>query len=175
MAKKYLILPSQKNQVLEAVLQAGLDPADFEWLELHKDLDQPSEGLVALLRHVPTDYEFEFDMRSERLLACFSPSPERPSHTQQVESWGSMRAMVQIWLQSLKHEYETPDMWAEFAHAAEVSADEANGERLHGDDPVQSVHPVAMAHFKNWEKRQSEAKRRRANAKKEFLFRVQGF
>lgn len=176
MAKRYLILPSQKNQVLEAVLHEGMNPAEFEWLEVLEDAESPFEGVVSLLIHTPTESEFEFDMRSQTMLALFAPGANRPRHAQQVDDWDGMYSQVQSWLQALRNEYECPDMWAEFAEAVATSerAETPESEAVE-DDELSHVHPVAMAHFKNWEKRQSEAKRRRAATKKEFLFRVQGF
>ncbi len=112
--KKLLLMRSQRNDVLKAVEQHGLIPSDFRWGEL-KEGRVPmvaDPAYISAIVHLPTQYRFVFDMRSDPYWATFTPGRESPEQHEGCKSWGTMLGLVNEWASNLKREVDAPDLWA---------------------------------------------------------------
>ncbi len=106
---KHLILKTQKNVVLEAILQNGLDPSEFQWIECNST---NTAGLqVSELIHKNTRYYFIFDFLEDRHWTEYSPGPDSQVHRQYPGNWDQLYRHVLQWLNSLRQEIEAPDLW----------------------------------------------------------------
>lgn len=114
--KKYLLMPSRRNQALEEISKAGLNPVDFEWTEAHEERvpTVADAGIISVLVHRPTGYSFSFDLRGQLFSVRFSPGQDAP---QRIEICVSLPQVMSFfifeWLPSLKREFEAPDLWEE--------------------------------------------------------------
>jgi hypothetical protein len=106
---EHRLLNSQRNEVFVAIQSVGFDPAVFRW---EKVRSQNTAGLdVPRLIHVPSGSFFVFDLINKTPCCQFSPG----DHTYVEEAfhlgWYSLLQQVDTWLQYLKHEVESPDLW----------------------------------------------------------------
>jgi hypothetical protein len=103
------LMRPQKNQVFEAIREAGFDPGDFFWDE--DDVE---------LAHTPSDYYFKFGFAAGTSAVEFTPGENRPIQGAFAPSWQQQLALVPRWLELLRMEWETPDLWAELEREREV-------------------------------------------------------
>ena len=93
----------QKNEVFDAVQEAGLSPEEFDW-----DLDDDE----STLRHRPSGAYFVFrgvaGAYVSRYVAGDSPAEERSGLSQY-----RLMEQVKLWLFNLKQDINTPDLWAQ--------------------------------------------------------------
>jgi hypothetical protein len=106
-----LILKSQANEVLEAIQAAGLQPADFLWVKRSsKHLTQVDISVIA---HSPTNYFYAFDFAQKGThWSSFSPGAEATIEEHHPGGWREQMHYVRGWLNNLKREVDTPDLWA---------------------------------------------------------------
>lgn len=116
--KKFLVLKSQRNQVLEEVKTFHLDPSQFKWTE--QELEHvpmcADEAIVSRLVHTPTGYYFQFDMRgAPSWWATYSPGDQSPEEHLACSDWDNdmFRRRFRDWLKYLKREVESSDLWAD--------------------------------------------------------------
>ena len=112
--RELFLLRRQKNAILEAIQQAGLNPLDFEWREPISEYN--AELIVSELhmKHLPGGpyYFFQFDYKSGKPFSRFSPGEDHMEESRVADSWSTRLSHVKTWLSSLKQEVESPDLWA---------------------------------------------------------------
>ena len=72
--RKNLILPSQKNELYQAIAKAQLDPSEFEWRE--RPSVNTRDLIVSVLIHRPTDFYYLFDFQHDKHWTERSPGAE---------------------------------------------------------------------------------------------------
>ena len=121
--KDFILLTTQKNDVLQAIRVAGLNPKDFHW-EQHNS-SGTKNAIVSVLTHTPTGYYYRFDMREGGTFAEFSPGRDSRIEHQYPGNWVLQFSYARGWIANLKREIEAPDLWAsatEEAGFVELSA-----------------------------------------------------
>jgi hypothetical protein len=122
---EHFLLRSQRNAVLRAIQEAGLNPAEFGWDTIYGDGTMISAS-VPLLTHRPTQsfYAFDYDAGRENHHAVYVPGAGRAQERIVAGDWTLQLAHVARWLENLKREYEAPDLWGELGRQREVVAGE---------------------------------------------------
>jgi hypothetical protein len=119
----------QRNSVLEAILDEGLSPADFQWLEQLTEVSQHGKPpfLVQALLHEPTraGFAFDLDMSYRHHYAVFYPGREGPTELINAGDWQTELSYVRVWLPLVKELHETPDLWAELEQQRDLMIGEA--------------------------------------------------
>ncbi len=72
--RKNLVLRSQKKELYQAIVNVGLNPSEFEWVE--RESMHTKNLLVSALIHRPTDYYYLFDFHREKHWMERSPGVE---------------------------------------------------------------------------------------------------
>ena len=100
------LLQTQKNQVYEAIEDAGLSPSMFRF----NDPIDP-DG-TTYLRFKKSDYRFDFaNSRDGGHFARYLPGYDTPYEDQSAGTWTSQLVNVRRWLGYLMRELEAPDKW----------------------------------------------------------------
>jgi hypothetical protein len=109
--KKYTLLRSQKRRVYEILREAGLEPAEFSWLQ------ETIAGslIVSRLDYRYGDYYFQFSSyeMSSWCLAC--PGTFRSMDYSYPKTWEQQEQILAQWAKVLKTELESSDPWEEVA------------------------------------------------------------
>ena len=116
MKDAYDLMKTQRNEVLDVLRDAELNPDEFAWtkITLEEIPMGADKGIVSCLVHRPTDYRFEFDVRHKRQFwGKFSPGRESRQDYEEIYSWEAMLGVVGIWALCLKRELDAPDLWNE--------------------------------------------------------------
>lgn len=119
---------TQRNDVLLAIRDSGLNPEDFEWHETETVVNQIGLGrapyMVEALFHLPTGYGFCFDIdiRRGHHYAVYRPGPQGPSFQINAGDWRNEVGYVLEWLENVRREFEAPDLWAELRNQRELEA-----------------------------------------------------
>ena len=106
-------------------------PADFQWVEEHTRANILSSGAppyrVQALLHEPTDGAFAFDLDTTygHHYAIFHPGRDWPTEKINAGNWSTELGYVRVWLDLVREEYETPDLWAELGQQRDVMIGEA--------------------------------------------------
>jgi hypothetical protein len=107
-------MKTQQNQVLEAIVRAGLDPRDFSWDERGSKYLRFTPS-VSRLNHSGGYYfifdSAEGDYRSSRY-SIFSPGSEFREQVEGALTWEDQLRHVAHWLNYLRREIRTPSLWA---------------------------------------------------------------
>lgn len=108
------LLTSQKNQLLEIIRDDQLDPFNFEWKDRRVRYPGYSTGtyIIPTLEFKGTDYFYGFDKRDDGHEARFSPGQDTYTEHVLAGSWENQIYHFHLWLQHLKREIHSPDMWA---------------------------------------------------------------
>jgi hypothetical protein len=113
----------KKNEIFEAIQEAGLDPRDF-------DLE---------------DGDVEVRIKPKWSKSCFiiggDPAPyvghsvvgDGPDWSFKEYSWQSLIRRISRWLEDVKRDLETPDLWVELQREAELLG--ANFDDVTGNTP----------------------------------------
>ena len=112
------LLKSQRNEILALIRNAGLDPLNFEWVDVNssRSTDAFLHGdAVSKLCYRDSGFYFIYDFQKGSQFAEFSPGRDRLVEKQYPGSWPSQRNYTDIWLSCLKRELTEPDMWAQLA------------------------------------------------------------
>src|ERR1700740_1811540 len=110
------LLKSQANVLFKAIQDAGLEPADFEW----QDTTSPISMVVfSRLVHTSSDYYFTFN-NYYGFQSSWTPGMETLSESKEFRDWESQVSAFKFWLEYLKRETESPDLWAAVSEGAEV-------------------------------------------------------
>lgn len=115
--QKYLILQSQKNSILESIVNLGLNASDFEWREQESNY---TKAIISVLIHRPTNYYFSFEIQQGKHFAEFSPGETLAIERSFTGSWSYQWAYLDSWLIFLKRELESPDLWSAIAQESEL-------------------------------------------------------
>jgi hypothetical protein len=127
-AEYYTTPKDQKNEVLRAIVDAGLSTSDFRWVETRTSATQIGLGgdelRVDTLMHEPTGYMFAFDVNlnkrhSPALYANMDPGRDGPPELINAGGWEETMRLVRIWVERIKKIHEEPDLWAIFAEGSE--------------------------------------------------------
>jgi hypothetical protein len=126
------LLTTQRNDVLAAITDSGLNPVEFEWGEVMSDVTPgifESSYTVQSLLHVPTGAAFVFDIDSSRAdhYAIFYPGTQGPTEKINAGEWHIELGYVQRWLTHVKREHDAPDLWAEIQQRRELIAGDPTG------------------------------------------------
>src|SRR5690349_3753795 len=110
MADRRLTKP-QLKELYESTVKMELDPAGFDVAEV-----VGVEGnLVHEFQHPATRAFFRFDWRvrygSSGMELEWWPLLEGRTHTHKPGDWNAASKVFQIWLELVKHEVATPDVW----------------------------------------------------------------
>jgi hypothetical protein len=101
----------QKNEVLEILRNAGLDPSQFSWEQRYYSSGK-YQGPAELLVHGSSGFFFEFSLRDgSRHFARMSPGPEASQDSAYPGSWELQRGYVERWAADVRAELEAPDLW----------------------------------------------------------------
>ena len=121
MSRRYELLRTQSNEVLEALVSADLLPNDFDW-EIVASLVQ-HDALVPRVFHSEMRLFFRFDVQgSGRYYLTFSPGQERgEERVEDVASWRTVMDHVCAWARRVKREVDAPDFWAEATKERQLS------------------------------------------------------
>lgn len=105
------LLKSQKNDVFRTLQAAGLEPANFSWIDKSK---VPNTGrAVPKLEYLDGGYYFQFDMLHGDHSCTFSPGIEKIIYRERTVNWQNQMSCVADWIHCLKRETEAPDLWQE--------------------------------------------------------------
>lgn len=110
------LLNSQRNEVHDAIVEAGFDPSEFQWGEWSSST-QSGIGMVPAIFHTPTGFRAVFDYRRHSLygdngrVLSVIPGRENPVENGVYQSWSSELAGVREWLADAKREISEPDLW----------------------------------------------------------------
>ncbi len=108
---KRILLKSQKNLIHGMILDKGLDPRDFEWVETFSDLDP--EKIISRLINRHSDFFYSFEMRGESHFAIFSPACQSYIGTDYPGTWDAQQRCFLNWLDLLLKEKSEPDLWSQ--------------------------------------------------------------
>ena len=100
----------RRNQVFEAIEEAGLSPEEFVW-------DHSADK--STLRHRPTGAYFVFGGTPGSYDSSYL-APEAPVEERTEQSHYALMQQVGFWLSALKLDIGTPDLWAELRGEAEL-------------------------------------------------------
>lgn len=120
------LLTSQKNELLQRIKNAGLNPAEFQWkVENPQDLYGYQKEIGLRLVHTPTAYYCSFidvkKLPTDRMMdygrrdgphgVHFSPHSDYVEGGNTGIKWSDVLHGFDIWVSALKREYEAPDLW----------------------------------------------------------------
>lgn len=112
--QEHKLLRSQRNDIFIAIQETDLQPSTFLW----ETVPSLHEGNVAVPRliHEPSGGYYHFDLISNRHWCQYSPGNEILIESQYPGDWGNQLIyFTNSWLQYLKREFETPDLWTTIA------------------------------------------------------------
>ena len=98
----------QRNELFEIVADRGFDPLEF-------DLDHTETHLT--LFHRPSGGRFHIELSRMGLTASPKVGDENPSATI-VKGYHVVAGMVREWLEAVRYDQETPELWAQLDRAA---------------------------------------------------------
>ena len=113
---EFLLLTTQKNDVLEAIQRQGFAPDEFDWDKVGLQGDMMADdGLVSVLRHKSSGYRFFFDMRRENVFwATYRPGLQSPQEHIEAPAWPYMLELVKKWAANVRREVGAPDLWGQW-------------------------------------------------------------
>ncbi|MFZ2512830.1 MAG: hypothetical protein WAW63_00035 [Candidatus Saccharimonadales bacterium] len=111
------LLNSQKNQVYDAIIEAGFEPNEFEWGEASSSTES-GMGMVPALFHRPSGYKAVFDYSKHNLygnngrVLSVWPGEASPAEYALYDNWPEELSGVSFWLANIKREINQPDLWS---------------------------------------------------------------
>lgn len=108
------LLRSQANEAFTLLKKQGLIPSEFEWraTSIPQGVDEsPNPVLV----HGSSGHFFEFgcDENDGERYARYSPGKELRENAEfKLRGWAQQLGVFSLWLNYMKREIETPDLWA---------------------------------------------------------------
>jgi hypothetical protein len=111
------LLQSQKNDVLDAILNAGLDPAEFTW----SDEREPMQNLCSRITHKPSGFSAGFTVDqmayTTMLVGQFSPGEHFRFERYDASDWQMLLVHTINWALRLANELRQPDRWSIYTDA----------------------------------------------------------
>jgi hypothetical protein len=107
----------KKNQIFEAIQNAGLDPKEF---------DLNNDDAEARLKHKWSKSYFIIGGDAGKYVGSYAAG-DTPEWPYEVYSWEPLMKRISSWLEEVKRDIETPDLWDELQREAEllgIGADE---------------------------------------------------
>jgi hypothetical protein len=111
------LLPKwKKNQIFEAIQNTGLDPKEFDLKDADAEvrIKHKWSGSYFIIGGDPGHYVGRYVIG------------DGSDWRYEVHSWESVMPRVSSWLQEVKRDLETPDLWAELQRDAELLRDTSN-------------------------------------------------
>lgn len=144
MTRRMAVLKSQKDQIYLDITNAGLDPSEFQWVEVQSTTRK--ETVVSKLIHKATDFYFLFDHGPDSPYGSHlferAPAPGMPLDRQYSGGWELVKRGFAEWLATLKLELEAPDYWSNLAGQAALAG--LAGANLEGNEPFSSQDREAL-------------------------------
>ena len=137
------LIGSQRNDVLAAITQHGLEPSSFRWADVESGDDFNGFRLVSRVTHTPTGYYAQFDYLDSHGLPYFEFSPgrgvraERYTPDSPLFTWHQHILEVGAWVARLKVEIDAPDLWAWIDQPQLLSAPDAERDTFTAEQVVQ--------------------------------------
>lgn len=100
----------QRNEIFEAIQAVGLDPKEF-------DLDD--DGAEVRIKHLLSESGFIIGGDPGHYEG-HSVVGDAPAWPYDAYSWQGLMQRVGRWLEEVKRDFETPDLWAELQREAEL-------------------------------------------------------
>jgi hypothetical protein len=100
----------KKNEIIEAIQTAGLDPREFD---LGEDENE------AWIKHKPSNASFTISGDPSKYVGQYVSGDSQPWPYEKY-SWYGVMTSFSFWLYDVKRDLETPDLWAEFQNEAEL-------------------------------------------------------
>ena len=123
---EFLVMKSQRNDVLGILQETGLDCTELQWAQTTPEtgFGGRREDTVSMLRHEPTGYHFVFDVRnrSGSNWAIYRPGIDTPKAMEACGNWKDVLDHVSEWAQSLKRELDAPDLWSTLSRSKVLPA-----------------------------------------------------
>lgn len=94
--KKRVLMDSQKIEIQKTLLDHGLPPSLFRWLETPSDLDP--DIIVSRLVCLQNHFFFSFEIKNEFHFSIFSPAPKSHIGTDFPETWDAQLLCFSRWL-----------------------------------------------------------------------------
>ncbi len=123
---KRILLNSQINDILKYIDNAGLNHNDFQWLVKNSSISPYWE--VPTLIHKPTGYYFKFDTKQGNLVSEYFPNKAGVVYTQTWPIWDPQFNDFIIWLDLLKNELGTPNLWETILSEERLFGDVSEGD-----------------------------------------------
>ena len=119
-----MLLTSQRNTLLQLLLQQNFSRSDFEWGET----DSYNNGTAPELRHIQTGFCFAIDRvdyanGESGFRVHLSPGKEVRFESYDAGSWAGVLPRFQLWLSYIKRETELPDLWEGLATDTQLVQD----------------------------------------------------
>jgi hypothetical protein len=108
-----------RNDIIEATQAAGLDPRQF---------DLSDSGTEARWKHRWSASCFIIGGRAGHYVGQYVVGDSPAAWPYEVYSWDAVKERVTLWLRHVKLDLDTPDLWAELQHEAELLGGSSNKE-----------------------------------------------
>jgi hypothetical protein len=102
----------KKNQIFETIEAVGLDPKEF---------DLEDDGVEVRIKHKRSESCFILGGDPAHYLGR-SVAGDAPAPPFEVYSWQSVILRIRSWLENVKRDLETPDLWVELQRKAKLLA-----------------------------------------------------
>ena len=117
-----LILKSQATQIYNLIKDRGFQNTEFYW---DRRLSSWGAMKVSVIIHKPTNYYYVFDLthidRSDSHACEFSPGNNVLVEKQSMGGWDYQTYYFSAWLEYLRREVETPDLWSAISQEENLS------------------------------------------------------
>ena len=105
-----ILLKSQRNEILALILEQGLDPSLFSWVNVPSELNP--EYTVSQILYKQSNFFYSFEMEGEVHSAIFAPAEESYLGSDYPGTWEKQKKAFSKWLDYLKKEEGEPDLWS---------------------------------------------------------------
>ena len=110
------LLVSQKNDILDIIINERLNPNDFNFKVELLSIDEA----ITYLYYKETNYHFTFRYQVGYFYTTFSPGENCLEESSRSGGWKLFLTKVKRWLQCLKREINTFDRWETFNQLRQV-------------------------------------------------------
>ncbi len=115
---QYILLTSQRNEILELIKETKLDPFNFKWTEVLSKFTTDDSSVpvtVSQILYQGTSFYFTFDLNTRQHYTFYSPAEDKLHDSEFPGSWEGQLQYFRKWLHYLQREVGQPDMWEELA------------------------------------------------------------
>ena len=115
------LLQSQKNELLQIIKRAQMNPSDFTWRKVESSFEADDFGSpqrAPSLVYLNTLFYYTFDLKGGKHCALFSPGKEFAQEQQYPGNWEWQLKYFETWLSYIAREVGEPDLWAALAEEA---------------------------------------------------------